>query len=57
MSGAPSASLFHGHRFEDWRVEDPFGEDVELHRRICDDIERRVMDLAQRLRSANGSSR
>jgi arsenate reductase len=57
MSGAPSASLFHGHRFEDWPVEDPFGEDVELHRRICDDIERRVKDLAQRLRSANGSAR
>jgi arsenate reductase len=57
MSGAPSASLFHDHRFEDWPVEDPFGEDVELHRRICDDIERRVKDLAERLRSANGSPR
>jgi len=56
MSGAPSASLFRGHRFEDWCVEDPFGEDMELHRRICDDIERRVKDLAKRLRSENGAA-
>ena len=56
MSGAPSDSLFHGHRYEDWRIEDPFGEDVELHRRICDDIERRVKDLAQRLRAGGGSA-
>jgi len=56
MSGASSASLFHGHRFEDWRVQDPFGEDMELHRSICDDIERRVKDLSARLRSENGSA-
>ena len=51
MSGAPSASLFHGRRYEDWPIEDPFGESMELHRRICDDIERRVKELAARLRS------
>jgi hypothetical protein len=26
---------------------------MELHRRICDDIERRIKDLAQRLRQGN----
>ncbi len=55
MSGEPGPSFFHGSAVEDWRVQDPFGEDMELHRRICDDIERRVKDLAQRLRSENGS--
>ena len=50
MSGAPSTTFFHGHRYEDWPIEDPFGESMELHRRICDDIERRVLDLAKRLR-------
>jgi arsenate reductase len=51
MSGAPSASFFPKQRFEDWPIEDPFGESMELHRRICDDIETRVKDLAARLRS------
>ena len=53
MSGAPSASLFPGHRYEDWPVEDPFGESMELHRRICDDIEARIRALAARLRSVD----
>ncbi len=51
MSGHPSASFFPGHRYEDWPVEDPFGESMELHRRICDDIEGRVKALAERLRT------
>jgi arsenate reductase (thioredoxin) len=50
MSGTPGSSLFHGRKFEDWPIEDPFGESMELHRRICDDIETRVKDLAARLR-------
>ena len=37
-------------RFEDWQVQDPFGEAVEIHRRTCDDIQARVKDLAARLR-------
>lgn len=50
MSGIPGASLFSGSEFEDWRVEDPFGDDVATYRRICDDIETRVRELAARLR-------
>ncbi|MGD0402376.1 MAG: low molecular weight phosphatase family protein [Candidatus Acidiferrales bacterium] len=50
MSGIPGASLFAGQPFEDWRVQDPFGEDIEIHRRVCDDIEARVKDLSARLR-------
>jgi arsenate reductase len=56
MSGAPSASFFPGHRYEDWPVEDPFGESMELHRRICDDIDRRIKDLAARLRLLTGAA-
>jgi arsenate reductase len=52
MSGLPGASLFAELNFEDWLVEDPYGEDVETYRRICDDIEARVAELAARLRSA-----
>jgi arsenate reductase len=50
MSGVPGASLFAGKKFEDWRVQDPFGEDIEVHRLVCDDVEARTNDLAARLR-------
>ena len=50
MSGIPGASLFAGRAFEDWQIQDPFGEGIETHRRICDDIEARIKDLAARLR-------
>jgi arsenate reductase (thioredoxin) len=50
MSGVPGASLFAGKKFEDWRVQDPFGEDIEIHRLVCDDVEARIKDLAARLR-------
>jgi arsenate reductase (thioredoxin) len=50
MSGVPGASLFAGKKFEDWRVQDPFGEDIEIHRLVCDDVEARINDLAARLR-------
>lgn len=51
MSGIPGESLFKGKKFEDWMVEDPFGEDIEVHRRICDSIEARVTLLAAQLRT------
>ena len=51
MSGIPGSSLFPGGKFEDWDVEDPYGEDMETYRRICDDIEARIADLAARLRA------
>src|SRR5450432_3932966 len=41
-----------GLQSEDWEVEDPFGEDIEVHRRICDSIEARVTLLAAQLRTA-----
>jgi len=52
MSGAPSEKLFHGHAFEDWPVPDPFGECAETHSSVCDEIQRRIDELAQRLRAA-----
>jgi arsenate reductase len=51
MSGYRGDLLFAGRKFEDWDVEDPYGEDMETYRRICDDIEARVADLAARLRA------
>jgi arsenate reductase len=51
MSGTPGGHLFHGKVFEDWPVPDPFGESMETHSRICDDIEARIEDLVTRLRA------
>jgi arsenate reductase len=50
MSGIPGRSLFGGRPFEDWDVADPSGDDLESYRRACEDIEARVLDLADRLR-------
>jgi arsenate reductase (thioredoxin) len=52
MSGLPGKSLFHAQIFEDWRVRDPFGDDIETHTRVFVDIESRVKNLADRLRAA-----
>ncbi len=52
MSGMPGKSLFHQETFEDWRVSDPFGDDIDTHSRVCDDIEARIRHLADRLRAA-----
>jgi len=36
---------------EDWEVTDPYGDDLGVYRRVCDEIEARVIELAARLRS------
>ena len=51
MSGYPGQGRFGDYDFEDWDVEDPYGDDLATYRRICDDIEARVADLADRLRA------
>ena len=53
MSGRPRELAFDDPaKVEDWRVEDPYGADAELYQRIFEDIERRVTELAHRLRNA-----
>jgi arsenate reductase len=55
MSGRPKEMAFKGAaKVEDWLVEDPYGADAGLYQRIFEDIERRVGELAGRLRSAKG---
>lgn len=36
---------------EDWEVTDPYGDDLQVYRRVCDEIEARILELAARLRS------
>jgi protein-tyrosine-phosphatase len=57
LSGRPIEKLFDGRSLpvEDWDVGDPFGLDLEVYRGIRDEIERRVMELAARLRPLTDS--
>lgn len=51
MSGRSRNLAFEdASKVEDWDVEDPYGSDEALYQRICEDIRRRVTDLADRLR-------
>jgi protein-tyrosine-phosphatase len=53
MSGRPKEMAFKGMaKVEDWVVQDPYGADAEVYQRIFEDIERRVGELAGRLRRA-----
>jgi protein-tyrosine-phosphatase len=51
MSGYPGRGKFGDYDFEDWDVEDPYGDDLATYRRICDDIQARIADLSARLRA------
>ena len=52
MTGRPGKSVLPGtgRKILDWQVTDPYGQDLELYRRICDEIDERVAQLADRLR-------
>jgi protein-tyrosine-phosphatase len=52
MSGWPKEIAFDDPaKVENWQVEDPYGADAELYQRIFEDIEKRVAELADRLRN------
>ncbi len=56
MSGVPGAQVFGDHKFEDWPIRDPFGEDIPAHRDVCDDLQRRIAELAERLRGRSAGA-
>jgi len=53
ITGLPGKAVFVGGkaRVEDWRVDDPYGEDLEMYQHVRDEIEERVAHLAERLRA------
>jgi len=52
MSGWPKEIAFDDPaKVENWQVEDPYGADAELYQRIFEEIEKRVAELADRLRN------
>ncbi len=52
MTGRSGTTIFTGPvtPIEDWDVGDPYGSDLTVYREIRDQIEKRVDDLARRLR-------
>lgn len=49
MGCGDACPIFPGTRYLDWELEDPAGKDLETVRRIRDEIDRRVQDLAAEL--------
>lgn len=53
MSGVPLVTSFQDPaKVVDWWVEDPFGGDEALYQRVFEDLQRRVEQLAAKLRGA-----
>jgi arsenate reductase len=42
MGCGDTCPIFPGKRYEDWELEDPAGKDLEVVRRVRDDIKQRV---------------
>jgi len=55
MSPLPTASMvpgFSGRRV-DWKVRDPFGYPLATYRRVRDDLEKRVQELLEQMKSSS----
>ena len=53
MSGVAKERAFTDPgKVEDWDVQDPYGSDPVLYQTICEDIQRKVAKLAERLRNS-----
>jgi protein-tyrosine-phosphatase len=54
MSGRSRQQVFREYaKVEDWEVQDPYGADLAVYQRICEEIESRVEALAERLRKGS----
>lgn len=49
MGCGDACPIFPGKRYEDWELEDPAGKDIAAVRKIRDDIDARVQQLAKNL--------
>ncbi|MGP3937591.1 arsenate reductase ArsC [Nonomuraea sp. KM88] len=52
MGCGDACPIFPGKRYEDWKLDDPAGQDIEAVRPIRDDIRRRIEKLLAELVSA-----
>ena len=49
MGCGETCPVFPGTRYEDWQVQDPKGQDLDVVRRIVDDVDARVRTLLSEL--------
>jgi arsenate reductase (thioredoxin) len=64
LSGTPIEHIFspgpsrlsNGQHIEDWDVPDPYGEDPATYQRILEELQQRVLGLANRLRKGHRSA-
>jgi len=58
MSGEPRGSHFRECKaeIEDWRVDDPYGMEIEDYRRACDAIEVRLAEFTARMRARTAAA-
>lgn len=49
MGCGETCPVFPGKRYEDWQIDDPAGQEVEIVRRILDDVDARVRALLAEL--------
>ena len=56
MGCGDACPIYPGKRYEDWVLEDPEGQDLEVVRRIRDDIDQRVQKLVGELLTESGSN-
>jgi protein-tyrosine-phosphatase len=49
MGCGDACPVFPGKRYEDWKLDDPSGQDIETVRRIRDEIDQRVQTLIAEL--------
>lgn len=49
MGCGETCPVFPGKTYEDWKVDDPKGQDLQTVRAIVDDVEARVLDLLARI--------
>ena len=49
MGCGDACPFYPGKRYEDWKLDDPTGQDIEFVRRVRDEIEGRVKDLLKEI--------
>ena len=54
MGCGETCPVFPGKRYEDWQIDDPKGQDVEVVRAIVDDVDARVRKLLAELQIPTG---
>ena len=58
MSGRPRELTFYEYsKVEDWKIEDPYGQDPDTHQRVFEKIRRRVAKFAQECREEHAAVR